>query len=295
MRFGLITPVLTLLPRAHAGWETSGDFADVAEIARAADRFGYDHLTCSEHVAIPATEAPIRGGRYWDPAPTLGAVAALTERVRLATFVIVLGYHHPLALVKRYGTLDRISGGRVVLGVGVGSLADEFALLDARFDDRGARADDAIRAIRASWGRTEPVYHGSHFSFDGVTVDPAALHDSVPIWIGGRTPRSLRRAVVLGDAWAPFGLSPDDVARLIARARTTDAWARRDDRLEVWLQPAPLDPVGDAPATVAALHALAAAGATGTTVRFVHHSRSHLVEQMEAFAVIAEPIAGAET
>ena len=150
MKFGVVTPVLTLLPRAHATWEETGTLADVVAIAAEAERLGYHHLTCSEHVAIPFEVAQTRGGRYWDPLATFGYLAARTSTIRLATHVLVLGYHHPLEIAKRYGTLDQVSDGRLVLGVGVGSLGEEYALLDAPFDDRGARADDAMRALRAA-------------------------------------------------------------------------------------------------------------------------------------------------
>src|SRR5437867_1168439 len=146
MRVGVTTPVLSLLPRAHARWEEDAGLPEVVEIARALDRLGYHHLTCSEHVAIPAPVAAVRGGRYWDPLATLGYLAAHTERIRLATHVLVLGYHHPLELAKRYGTLDRVCGGRLILGVGVGSLREEFDLLRVEFEGRGERADEAILA-----------------------------------------------------------------------------------------------------------------------------------------------------
>ena len=159
MRVGVTTPVLSLLPRAHAKWEENAGLPEVVEIASALDRLGYHHLTCSEHVAIPAPVAAVRGGRYWDPLATFGYLAAHTERIRLATHVLVLAYHHPLELAKRYGTLDRVCGGRLILGVGVGSLHEEFDLLDVEFEGRGERGDDAIRALRASLGRDDGRLH----------------------------------------------------------------------------------------------------------------------------------------
>ena len=122
---GILTPVVTMLPNAHAAWEEEGTIDDVAAIAQAADGLGYDHLTCSEHVVVPVDVAAVRGSRYWDPLATFGYLAALTNRIRLATLVLVLGYHHPLEIAKRYGTLDQVSGGRLVLGLGVGSLAED--------------------------------------------------------------------------------------------------------------------------------------------------------------------------
>ncbi len=101
-------------------------------------------------MVIPTEVAAARGSRYWDPLATFGYLAAVTSRIRLATNVLVLGYHHPLEIAKRYGTLDQICAGRLVLGLGVGSLEEEFDLLGAPFGDRGARADDALAALRSS-------------------------------------------------------------------------------------------------------------------------------------------------
>ena len=177
MRMGIITPVVTLNPRAHGTWEEDAGLPELTRLAEAADRLGYHHLTCSEHVAIPVEAAAVRGGRYWDPLATLGYLAARTTQIRLATHVLVLGYHHPLEVAKRYGTLDVVSGGRLVLGVGVGSLEEEFALLDAPFDDRGERGDDALRALRASLGRREPSYRGTHHRVRGLRRRPAGDPD----------------------------------------------------------------------------------------------------------------------
>jgi probable F420-dependent oxidoreductase len=285
---GLLTPVVTVLPAAHASWEEDGTIEDVAAIAVAADRLGYDHLTCSEHVVVPVDVAPARGSRYWDPLATFGYLAAVTERIRLATAVLVLGYHHPLAIAKRYGTLDQISGGRLVLGLGVGSLAEEFDLLGAEFADRGVRADDAIRALRSSLSNRLPSYDGAYFRYRDVVLDPCA-RPGVPLWIGGRTGRSLRRAVRLADGWCPFGLRADEIADLLASARATPEWSSRDQRLEVVLQNGrPFDPTGDPEGARHAVDRLVEVGATRLQLRLVHHSSSHYIEQLEAFVALGE-------
>ncbi|HEV3367191.1 MAG TPA: LLM class F420-dependent oxidoreductase [Acidimicrobiales bacterium] len=285
---GITTPVVTMLPGAHASWETAGTIDDVVAIAEAADRLGYHHLTCSEHVVVPVDVATVRGSRYWDPLATFGYLAARTSRIRLATNVLVLGYHHPLAIAKRYGTLDQVSGGRVILGLGVGSLKEEFELLDAPFDDRGPRADDAIAALRASLSNRLPEYDGAFYRFSGVVLDPTAVQPSVPLWIGGRTARSLRRAVALGDGWVPFGIRSVDLAAMIVAARATPAWAVRPHPLEVVLQNGrPADPLGDPAGARRMVDRLTEVGATALQLRFVHHSRSHYLEQLEAMAALA--------
>jgi probable F420-dependent oxidoreductase len=277
VRIGLSTPVVVQLPGHASSWERCASVEDLAAVAATADALGLDHLTCSEHVAVPADVGAQRGATYWDPLATLSFLAARTHRIRLATSVLVLGYHHPLALAKRYGTLDRLSGGRVVLGVGVGSLQEEFALLGADWDDRGARADEALRDLRAVWGRAE---------VDGLVVDPTATSTQVPIWVGGRTARSLRRAVELGDGWMPFGLSPDELGALLTRVD-------RPDGFEVVLGPGrPLDPLGDPGRARRRLAALRDVGATIATCAVRADSAGHCCDQLGALRDLAEEIGG---
>jgi probable F420-dependent oxidoreductase len=280
VKLAIVTPVLTMMPGAHARWEESATIADVARIAEAADRLGYDHLTCSEHIGVTATEAPRRGATYWDPLATFGYLAARTERIRLATNVLVLGYHHPLAIAKRYGTLDVVSGGRLVLGVGVGTLREEFDLLGAPFDDRGERADDALRALRVALSTKEPAYDGPHYSFSGLVIDPCAVQPHVPIWIGGRTLRSLRRAVELADGWTPFAVTPEQVKYWLGRFDVPADF-------EVVLPPArPLDPMGAPDQVSAELALLRSAGATTVKASLVHHGLEHYLEQLASLAAL---------
>jgi probable F420-dependent oxidoreductase len=290
MRLGIITPIVIVLPRSHNAWEIDATVDDLVAIAQAADRLGYHHLTASEHVAVPVDVEARRGQRYWDALATLSFLAAVTERVRLATNMVVLPYHHPLEIVKHYGTLDRLSGGRLVLGVGVGSLREEFTLLDKPFAGRGELADDAIRAVRAAWGEREPRYDGTHFSFADVVVDPTAVQSRVPIWVGGRTQRSLRRAVELGDAWVPFLLGPDEVRGMLDRARDTEAWTARVEPLDVALWPEPaLDPLQEPDRIREQADVHLAAGATILNYRFPSRSVAHHLEQMEALTTILDP------
>ena len=285
MQLGIVTPVVTRLPSAHAHWEEHAGIAEIARVAREAEALGYDFVTCSEHVAVPVAAAAERGATYWDPLPTFGYLAAVTDRIRFATFVLVLGYHHPLAIAKRYGTLDVVSGGRLVLGVGVGSLEEEFALLDAEWAARGAQSDDALRALRAALSEREPAYRGPFHEFGGMIVDPCAIQDHVPIWVGGRTGRSLRRAVTLADGWAPFGLRSAELTDLLERARDTGAWSERTSPLEVIVQnDRPLDPSGEPDRVGEQLVKYRELGATALAARFVHHSLDHYCEQLAALA-----------
>jgi probable F420-dependent oxidoreductase len=274
-----------MMPGFSADWERDAAMEDVARIAEAADRLGYHHLTCSEHVALPAAEQGRRGARYWDPLATLGYIAARTQRIRLATHVLVLGYHHPLEIAKRYGTLDKVSNGRLILGVGVGSLKEEFDLLGAPFDDRGPRGDDALRALRASLSVSEPAYEGEFYSFGGMVVDPCAVQERVPIWIGGRTLRSLRRAVSLADGWAPFNVTLAEVRDWLGRFEIRPGF-------EVVLPPpARLDPINEPDRTREVLAETAAHGATIVSTSFAHNSLQHYLENLQALAELNEGLA----
>jgi probable F420-dependent oxidoreductase len=281
VRIGLSTPLVMQLPGVSSSWERAATVADLARVAHTADELGFDHLTCAEHVAVPVDEAGQRGLTYWDPLSTFGFLAAHTSRIRLTTAVIVLGYHHPLEIAKRFGTLDRLSGGRLVLGVGVGSLAEEFDLLGADFDGRGERADDAIRALRASLSTTRPSYQGTHYRFDGFAVDPCAVQARVPIWVGGRTLRSLRRAVSLADGWMPFGLSTTDLQAMLARVDLPAGF-------ETVLPAGPLDPIADPCRTTQRLTTLRDVGATVITATVSAESADHYCDQLAALRDLAD-------
>ena len=278
VRLGIITPVATQAPGGHATWEMDAGINEMIRVATVADRLGFDHLTCSEHVAIPLADADVRGAVYWDPLSTLGCLAGHTVQIRLATYVLVLGYHHPLELAKRYGTLDRISNGRLVLGVGVGTLEGEFDLLEIPMRRRGERADDALRALRASMGRSRVEYHGVHYDFQDLLVEPHAVNEHVPFWVGGRSRRSLARALELAEGWAPFGLKRTDLGGWLDEVDVPEGF-------EVVAQPSAIvDPGAEPDRTDELLAEWAAAGATVVDLHLVHHSLEHYLEQLHALA-----------
>lgn len=280
-QIGINAPIVTAFPSSSSTWESDAGAAELSDIAVLADGLGFSHISCSEHTAVPSDVALVRGGTYWDPLATLSFLAARTRRLRLFTKVLVLGYHHPLEIVKRYGTLDRLSSGRVTLGVGVGSLEQEFALLGAQFAGRGARADDALLAIRAGWGQRFPRYSGEFYAFDELEVSPTAVQQRVPILVGGRSAASLRRAVTLGDGWVPFALAPGEIRALLARFEIPDGFT-------VMLTSPALDPIGAPDAAAEALASLHSAGATEVSATLFARSAAHYVEQMHALAELGQ-------
>jgi probable F420-dependent oxidoreductase len=292
MKFGLVTPIVVLNPRRAASWEIEGGPAELHRIAVAADTLGYHHLSCSEHVGIPVEVGKVRGHRYYDPLATFGYMAAVTKRIRFLTHVIVLPYHHPLEVAKRYGTLDRMSGGRLILGVGVGSLKEEFELVGAEFAKRGEIYTEALEALRASLGKRQPVFKGKHFSFDDFIIDPHALQERVPIWLGGRTKLSLKRALKQADGWDPFGFDEAGLAALLAEARTWPEWAARTSPIEIALAPVPLHDLTRSEGLAAMTDQVARyrdIGATTLNVLFDSRNLDHYLEQLEIFATRIAP------
>ncbi|QZH58354.1 TIGR03619 family F420-dependent LLM class oxidoreductase [Mycolicibacterium farcinogenes] len=275
MKLGLSSPIVMQHPGEFSPWEADAGPDELALVAEAADRLGFHHLTCAEHTGIPASAAAVRGTVYWDPLATLSFLAARTRQIRLATAVVVLPYHHPVALAKSYGTLDRLSGGRVILGVGVGSLTEEFELLGAQWTDRGAAADRDIATLRAAWG--QPVV-------DGFAIEPHAPRTDVSVWVGGRTRRSLRRALELGTGWMPFALSPESIAEFLAPYQLpTD--------FDVVLSPGvTLDPLGDPAGTRRRLERLREVGATVANCSVQAGTASHFCDQLAALHALGEPL-----
>jgi alkanesulfonate monooxygenase SsuD/methylene tetrahydromethanopterin reductase-like flavin-dependent oxidoreductase (luciferase family) len=193
-------------------------------------------------------------------------------------FVVVLGYHHPLAIAKRYGTLDLLSGGRLILGVGVGTLVEEFELLSASFHDRGDRADEALEALSAARGVRVPEYHGRYYDYDGMIVDPG-LQTGTPFWVGGQSPASLRRAAKFADAWAPVNITPEQVRELLQSPSIRVHLEKRDTPLEIILSNVRLDPLGDRDGTRRRLDLLRAVGVSGIVPRIPSSSPQHLIDQ----------------
>ncbi len=277
-KLSISSPIVTMNPKGSAAWERDATVNDLGLVAETADRLGFDHLTCSEHIGLPADELSRRGARYWDPLATFGYLAARTDQIRFATSVLVLGYHHPLEIAKRYGTLDLISGGRVILGVGIGTLKEEFDLLGAPFDRRGARADDSMRALRASLSQSEPSYHGEFQDFEGLVIDPCAVQDRVPLWVGGQSLASLRRAASLGDGWCPFSVGPLQAAAWLTDVELPAAF-------DVVLPPTSvLDPMNEPGRAQEILAETVACGATIVTCWFRHRSLADYLENLEAIA-----------
>lgn len=215
-------------------------------IAQAAEAGGFESLWTVEHTIVPAgyqsTYPYSPTGRMPgpedsdipDPLIWLTYVAASTATIRLGTGILILPQRNPMILAKEVATLDRLSGGRVELGIGVGWLEEEFDALGIPFGDRGARTDDHIAALRALWTQDAATHHGTHSSFEQAISRPRPTQGSVPIVIGGHSTAAARRAGRLGDGFFPGRGSHEELAALIATMRATAVEHGRDpDAIEI--------------------------------------------------------------
>jgi len=211
----------------------------VRAVAVAAERLGFGVVWTAEHLVFPyeiQTPYPY-GGRFpydvtdplLDVAATLAFVAASTERIRLGSAVIVLPYHHPVALAKALATVDVLSNGRLLLGVAGGWLREEFELLGVPFRERGARTDEAITLLKTLWTEDRVNFRGRFFQLEDAAFFPKPTQrPHPPIWIGGGSPAALRRVARLGDGWLAVPRSLDHLAAGIARLRREAAAQGRD-------------------------------------------------------------------
>ena len=171
---------------------------------------------------------------FLEPLTTLALVAAVTERAKLGTTILVLPHRHPVLAAKCLSTLDHLSGGRVILGAGVGWMREEIELLGAPFDRRGAWSDEAIRIMRACWREARPRHRGAFFSFEEIGMFPKPARGDIPIWIGGHTARALDRVEALADGWHAAFASFDALERGIALLRSEcERHGRRFEELAI--------------------------------------------------------------
>jgi probable F420-dependent oxidoreductase len=219
----------------------------LVRVAQAAEQAGFDSLWAGEHhvIATSSTRIPATS-RYLNPVVALTFVAAHTRTIRLGTGVLLLPQHQPLVLAKELASLDVLSGGRLMVGIGVGWAEEEFEALGVPFHDRGARADDYLAAMRAIWSEEAPAYHGRYVSFEGVQAYPHPLQQPTPpIVVGGRAPAVLRRTVEQAQGWYGFALDLQETASVLAELREIAARVHRPaelGELEVSVAPRiPLD------------------------------------------------------
>ncbi len=205
MRFGFVVP-------NNLGVT---DFNALIELAQQAEELGFDSVWVNHHVLNVGYVLERIGDRpYQDPLITLAWIGARTTRIRLGTSVLVMPYLHPMALAKQAATLDRFCGGRLTLGLGVGSLPEENAALGIPYRSRGRYSDEFLQVVRALWTGKSVSFHGEFFNFENVLASPTPLQKPcLPLIVAGNRPQALRRAARFGDGWHPMNLPPDSVRK----------------------------------------------------------------------------------
>lgn len=301
--YGMQLPVQSQSTLYAEPWEADAGPDDLAEIARAADRSGFAYIASCDHVAIPRRLASAMSTVWYDPVATLAFLAGVTERVGLLSHVAIVGLRHPLLTAKQYATLDHLSGGRLILGVGAGHVREEFEALGVDFEGRGALLDESIDALRAALGPEEfPAHHGKAYDFEGLGQRPRPAQEHVPVWVGGSSPAAVRRAALRGDGWLPQGDPRDRLPGQIARLRELRERAGAEGPFAVGAITEPLyvgEPGWDVgrrtltgtPETLAeSLRAYRAMGVDQIQVRFRSRGRSELVDQMAVFGAEVAPL-----
>jgi probable F420-dependent oxidoreductase len=305
--FGIQLPIQAQSTLFAEGWEAQAGVDELASITRIAEHAGFDYVAVCDHVAIPKDDAPAMATTWWDCISTLSYLAAITHRIRLLSHVYVLPFRHPLMAAKQWMTLDALSDGRAILGVGAGHVEGEFAALGVDHARRGALLDESIDAVRAAFDGEYASHAGTTWSYDEMGLSPRPVQQRLPIWVGGSSPAALQRAAERGDGWLPEGPPEGGMSAGIARLRELRARAgKADEPFTVGALSGPLyvgEPRWDigravhgSPEQIAGvLRVLAGLGVDQIQVTFRSRDVHELYDQLRVFGAEVAPLVGYAT
>jgi probable F420-dependent oxidoreductase len=268
----------------------------VEAAAKAAEALGYRGLWANDHIIAPASQSYVR--HFVEPLITLASLIHLVPGLELGTSVLVLPQRHAILVAKQVATLDILSNGRFIFGLGVGWLEEEFRFLNADFDRRSEVADEAIRAIRTLWRDDPASFEGEHYHFADATFLPKPANGGPPLWIGGGSSAAVRRAARFGDGWVPFWMSFDSFeagldhfrTKLTALNHLVGGRPRPTIAGHLKMRIATGDRGGHAPDQVAGLlHRYQEAGLEYVICDFTADDVDHLMRQMEITAQLIAP------
>jgi probable F420-dependent oxidoreductase len=303
--YGMQLPIQSQSTLYVADWEKSAGPAELGRIARAADDAGFFYIGVCDHTAIPERLADAMGTIWYDTTATLGWLAAQTTRTHLLSHVLILAQRHPLRAAKELSTLDHLSGGRLIVGVGAGHVPEEYELLTGDFEQRGRHTDEAVSALARAFTDEFPELPGPRFPASGLGVAPRPVRQPrPPIWIGGSSPAAIRRTAAFGDGWLPQGTRRRDLPGQIARLRELRAELRGGAPVDIGTIVEPihltLDPTGPelpnyvlsggADEVASSLRELVDMGVNHLQVRFVARSVEDFCEQTLAFGDQVGPL-----
>ncbi len=313
--YGIQLPIQSQSTLYTAEWETRAGPEGLAAVARAADAAGFFYVGVCDHTAIPTRLARAMSTVWYDTVATLGWLAGITERTHLLSHVLVLAQRHPLRAAKELCTLDTLSGGRLIVGVGAGHVAEEYELLTGGFAERGRHTDEAVNALALAFTEEFPTLPGPRWPAEGMGVAPRPVRSPrPPIWIGGSSGPAIRRAAALGDGWLPQGTRRADLPGQIAELCRLRDELRDGAPLDIGTIAEPIHLSGpgtdaappeegwvasprvltEGPGAVAAsLRELVAMGVNHLQVRFMARSLSEACGQVAAFGELVGPMLNA--
>jgi probable F420-dependent oxidoreductase len=271
----------------------------LTRFCREAEARNIASLWVSDHVVFPRTKSgEYPGGRfphapdtaYLEPVAVLAAAAMVTERARLGSSVFILGHRHPVVMAKLLTTIDALSNGRLIVGVGVGWWEEELTILGVPYKQRGRHADEILKIFKTLWTSDHPTFEGEFFRFDDVGFQPKPVQKPYPpIWVGGNSPGAFRRVVEHGDGWHATFLSPEQLRAGLDQLRAAaDAAKRSFDTIEVSMRVGTKGPIPDSRQSLVDL--LGAYKRAGLTHVVLDIRRDSLAEMLEALDAVATDI-----
>lgn len=303
---GMQLPIQTLTKTLRADWEPTATVADLTAIAQQCEQANFDFIGICDHIAIPDDDYAANMSTTWyDTVATLSYLAAQTSTIRLLSVVWIAAYRHPLQTAKSFATLDHLSGGRVIMGVGAGHVAGEFAALGVDFSQRGRLLNECLDAIAAAWGSGDySSFSGQTWSWKDCGVGPKPVQDSIPIWVGGTTPAAFKRVGQRGDGWIPMGTPKEKIPEIKAVIlQAADEAGRHNVSFDIGHMPGVLyvgelpqelegkaNLCGPAEAIAQELREACELGANVLHLRFASRSPQEMSDQIAAFGAEVAPL-----
>jgi probable F420-dependent oxidoreductase len=305
LAYGMQLPIQTLTRTLCEPWEETADIDDLVAVAKAAEDAGCSFIGVCDHVALPMNDYTQHMSTTWyDPIATLGFLAANTTRVRLLTTVYIAAYRHPLVSAKQFLTLDALSGGRSIVGLGAGHVESEFDALGIDFKSRGARLNESIDAMRGAFDLEDSQYSGEFYDYTEVGLAPRPAQRRIPIWVGGSGRPALRRVAERGDGWIPQGTPRALMQECVDYIRSHRDKVRPGAELDLGFMPEWIY-VGDAKWDLGEFKLTGSPEQIAESLRYAHdlgcnhlhlhfrsRSREELCDQLAAFGRDVAPLLG---
>ena len=300
--YGIQLPIQSQSTRYAEDWEPGSGADELTAVAKACDESGFFYVAVCDHVAIPRPYDEAMRTSWWDTLTTLGYLAGVTTETRLLSHVYVLPYRHPLMTAKGFLTLDNVSNGRAILGVGAGHVDAEFELLDVDFEDRAPALDEALDIVRAAFENEYPEYSGVRWSVKDAGLQPRPVQaGGPPIWVGGSSKAAMRRAAEKGDGWLPQGPPKMGMKAAVRFIKEHRAATRDDEPIDLGINTESIylgqpsfevgnyDLTGSPDKIAERLRSYGKLGVNQLQIRFRSRSADELCDQIRAFGTDVGP------